>query len=133
MPITSAPSPRSSAATHVQYQLVSEVRGLETKRNERTLGSLDLFVTLTERRAVLELDTSLVRLDRLDVASLAMQRRTLARIALGPCRVYLNALQGKPLSVMDRGHPRSWTETDLLSICECAIPITLACLGSAAI
>src|SRR6266702_602178 len=62
---------------------------------KRTLGSLDLFDTLTDRGAVLDLETNLIRLDRLDVAPLTMQRRTLARITLGPCRIHLDTLQAR--------------------------------------
>src|SRR6266702_872754 len=79
---------------------------------KRTLGSLDLFDTLTDRGAVLDLETSLIRLDRLDVAPLTMQRRTLACITLGPCRIHLDTLQARvnrgAISVTDRrhmGHP----------------------------
>src|SRR6266404_5520859 len=85
-PIASAPSPRSSAATRGERR----VRGRRTTR--RTLGSLDFLVTLTDRRAILDLKTSLICLDRLDVASLTMQRRTLAHVTLGPCRVHLDTL-----------------------------------------
>jgi len=56
--------------------------GRRASETERTLGSLDFFQALAQRGAVLNFEASLVRLDGLVVASLAVQRRALARVAL---------------------------------------------------
>ena len=59
---------------------------------QRTLSSLDFIQALTYRGAVLNLEAKLVRLDGLDVASLAVQRGAFACISFCPGGIHLDAL-----------------------------------------
>ena len=59
---------------------------------QHTLSSLDFMQALAYRRAVLNLEAELVRLDGLDVASLAVQRGAFARISFCPGGIHLDAL-----------------------------------------
>lgn len=59
---------------------------------QHTLSSLDFIQALAYRGAILNLEANLVRLDGLDVASLAVQRGAFARISFCPGGIHLDAL-----------------------------------------